>query len=68
MVPTCLLWYVWKKINNRCFEDLKRSLKGIFASFFFFFFFSYFVSMPVAFVSSLSLSFGDFLVRFPLFS
>jgi len=30
MVPTCLLWCVWKERNNRCFEDLERSLEDFF--------------------------------------
>jgi len=34
MVPTCLLWCVWNERNNRCFEDLERSLEDILASFF----------------------------------
>jgi nitrogen fixation-related uncharacterized protein len=34
MVPTCLFWCVWKERNSRCFEDLKRSLEDILASFF----------------------------------
>jgi hypothetical protein len=42
-----------RKKNNRCFEDLERSLEDILASFW-----------MVAFVSPLSLSFGDFLVCF----
>jgi len=33
MVPACLLWCVWKEMNNRCFEDLERSLEDILASF-----------------------------------
>jgi hypothetical protein len=41
MVPTCLLRYVWKEINNSCFEDLEKSLEDVLAvassSFFFFF-------------------------------
>jgi hypothetical protein len=63
MVPTCLLWCVWKEINNRCFEDLERSLEDILSSFFHILYI-----WTVAFVSPLLLSFGDFLVRFSLFS
>jgi hypothetical protein len=62
MVPTCLLWCVWKERNNRCFEDLERSLDD-----FFFFFHTLYLWM-VAFVSPLSLSFSNFLVRFSLYS
>jgi hypothetical protein len=67
MVLICLFWCLWKEINNWCFENLERSLKDILASFFFFFFFFFFL-WTVAFVSPLSLSFVDFLVRFSLSS
>jgi hypothetical protein len=59
MVLTCILWCVWKERNNRCFEDLKRSLEDILASFF-----HTLYLWTMAFVSHLSLSFGDFLVHF----
>jgi hypothetical protein len=36
IVPICLFWCLWKEINNRCFEDLERSLQDILASFFLF--------------------------------
>jgi hypothetical protein len=54
MVPTCLIRYVWKERNNRCFEDLEKSLEDVLASFFFFFFFffSYFVSLDGSFCVS----------------
>jgi hypothetical protein len=29
MVPTCCFLCLWQKMNNRCFEDLERSLKDI---------------------------------------
>jgi len=63
MVPTCFLWRVWNERNNRCFEDLVRSLEDSLASFFH----TMYLWM-VAFVSHLSLSFGDFLVHFSLSS
>jgi hypothetical protein len=34
MVLICLFWCLWKERNNRCFEDLERSLEDILASFF----------------------------------
>jgi hypothetical protein len=34
MVPTCILWCVWKERNDRCFEDMERSSEDILASFF----------------------------------
>jgi len=63
MVPICLLWCVWKEINNRCFEDLERSLEDILLLFF-----HTLYLWTVAFVTLLSLSFGDFFARFSLFS
>jgi hypothetical protein len=59
MVPTCLFWCVWNERNNMCFKDLERSLEDILASFFHTLYF-----WSVAFVSPLSLSFGDFLFLF----
>jgi len=63
MVPTCILWCVWNEKNNRCFKDLERSLDDILTSFL-----HALYLWTVAFVSPLSLSFGDFLVRFSIFS
>jgi hypothetical protein len=50
---------VLKERNNRCFENLERSLDNILASFLHTLYF-----WTVAFVSPLLLSFGDFLHRF----
>jgi hypothetical protein len=63
MVPTCILWCVWKERNNRCFENLERSLDDILASFF-----HTLYLWTVAFASPLPLSFGDFLIRFSISS
>jgi hypothetical protein len=63
MVPTCILWCVWKERNDRCFEDLERSLEEILASFF-----HTLYLWTVAFVSPLSFTFDEFLVRFSLSS
>jgi hypothetical protein len=63
MVPTCILWCVWKERNDRCFEDLERSLEDILASFF-----HTLYLWTVAFVSPLSFTFDEFLVRFSLSS
>jgi hypothetical protein len=52
MVPICLFWCLWKERNNRCFEDLERSLENILASFF-----HTLYLWTVAFVSPLLLSF-----------
>jgi hypothetical protein len=61
MVPICILWCVWKEINLRCFEDLESSMEDILASFFH----TLYLWM-VAFLSPLSISFADFLVRFSI--
>jgi nitrogen fixation-related uncharacterized protein len=63
MVLTCLLWCVWKEIPNKCFEDLERSLEDILGSSF-----HTLYLWTVAFMSPLSISFGDILVRFSLSS
>jgi hypothetical protein len=63
MVPTCILWCVWKERNYRCFEDLERSSEEILASFF-----HTLYLWTVAFVSPLSFTFDEFLVRFSLSS
>jgi hypothetical protein len=52
MMPICIFWCVWKEINNRCFEDLERSLEDILPSFFH----TLYLWM-MAFVSLLSLSY-----------
>jgi hypothetical protein len=62
-VPTCILWCVWKERNDRCFEDLERSLEEILASFF-----HTLYLWTVTFVSPLSFTFDKFLVRFSLSS
>lgn len=59
MVPTCIIWCVWNERNNRCFKNLERSLEDILTSFL-----HALYLWTVTFVSPLSLSFGDFLVRF----
>jgi hypothetical protein len=63
MVPTCILWCVWKERNDRCFEDLERSSEEILTSFF-----HTLYLWTVAFVSPLSFTFDEFLVRFSLSS
>jgi len=61
MVPICIFWCVWKEINLRCFEDLESYMEDILASFFHTLYF-----WTLAFLSLLSLSFVDFLIRFSL--
>jgi len=59
MVPICILWCVWKERNIRCFEDLENSMEDIVASFFLMLYL-----WTEVFLSPVSISFSDFLVRF----
>ena len=59
MVPTCLFWCIWQEMNNRCFEDLERSLEAILSSCF-----HTLYLWTVAHLSPLSISYDDFLTRF----
>jgi hypothetical protein len=52
-------WSVWRKINNRCFEDLESSMKKILTSLLYFLY-----SWTAAYLSPLSLSYTDFLSCF----
>jgi hypothetical protein len=56
---SAFFWCLWKERNNKCFEDLERSLEDILALFF-----HTMYLWIVAFVSPLSFSFVNFLVRF----
>jgi hypothetical protein len=61
MVHICILWCVWKERNFRCFEDLENSMENFVASFF-----HTLYRWTEAFLSPVSISFSDFLVRFSL--
>jgi hypothetical protein len=61
MVPICILWCVWKERNLRCFEDLENFMENIVASFLHLLYL-----WTEAFLSPVSISFSDFLVRFSL--
>jgi hypothetical protein len=63
MVPICIFWCVWKERNLRCFEDLENSMENIVASFLHLLYL-----WTGAFLSSVSISFSDFLVCFSLSS
>jgi hypothetical protein len=54
-VSTCLFWTIWRKMNNRSFEDLERSLEDISSSFF-----HTLYLWTTAFVSPLTISYDDF--------
>jgi len=62
-MPTCLFWTIWREKNNRGSEDLERSLEDIIA-----YFFHTLNLWTMAFVSPLTISYNDFLVRFSLSS
>jgi hypothetical protein len=59
MVPICIFWCVWKERNLKCFDDLESSLEDILAS-------HTLYLWTVAFLSTLSISLADFLVRFSI--
>jgi len=61
MVPSYLMWCLWRKRNYLSFEDRERKLVELF-----FFFFHFLFLWTTAFVARLVLSFYDFLVLFSL--
>jgi hypothetical protein len=61
MVPICIFWCVWREINLRCFKDLESSMEDILASFF-----HTLYLWTVVFLSPLTISFANFLVRFSI--
>jgi hypothetical protein len=63
MVPTCLLWCLWQKRNNGCFEDLERSFEDILSSCFHILYL-----WTVAHLLPLLISYDDFLAPFSLSS
>jgi hypothetical protein len=60
MVPTCLFWCLWQKRNNRYFEDLERFLEDILS-----YCFHTLYLLTVAHLSSVSISYDDFLTHCP---
>jgi hypothetical protein len=61
MVPLCISWCLWRKMNDRSFEDCERSLEEIKSLFF-----NTLYLWTTAFVSHLMIviSYHDFLVLF----
>jgi hypothetical protein len=59
MAPICLFWYLWRKMNNRSFEDLERSLEENLSSFY-----HKLYLWSSAYVYPLSFSFNAFLLVF----
>jgi hypothetical protein len=59
MVPICIFWCVWKKRNLKCFKDQENSIENILDSFF-----HTLYLWTVAFLSLVSISYSDFLIRF----
>jgi hypothetical protein len=58
-VPTCLFWCLWREINDKNFEDRERTPGEIQSLFY-----KTLDVWTTAYVSPLSLSHGDSLVRF----
>jgi hypothetical protein len=63
VVPTCLFWCLWQERNNRCFEDLKRSLEDFLS-----YCFHTLYLWTVAHLSPVSICYDDFLICFSLSS
>jgi hypothetical protein len=59
MVPSCLLWCLWKERNDRTFEDKERSFEELKS-----FFFHSLYFWTFAYLAPVVLSFNDFLVHF----
>jgi hypothetical protein len=58
MVTTCLLWCLWREMNDKSFEDCERTLEEKS------FFFKTLYLWVIAYVYPLTISYSDFLVRF----
>ena len=56
MVPTCLLWCIWREMIDKSFEDRERMLEELISLFFYALYL-----WTTAFVSSFVLNFYDFL-------
>ena len=61
VVPSCLLWCLWREMNDICFEDRERSLEILKLSFFYTLYFR-----TTVFVSPLVISYHYILVLFSL--
>jgi hypothetical protein len=59
MVSTCLLWCLWREMNDKTFKDRERTLEENE-----FFFFKTLYLWIVVYVSPLTISYSDFLVLF----
>jgi hypothetical protein len=59
MVPSCLLWHLWRERNDRSFENRERKLAAV-ESFFFFILYTW----TAAFMAPLMLSFYNFFCSF----
>jgi hypothetical protein len=59
MVLSCLLWCLWREVNDRGFEDCERTLEEIKS-----FFFQHIVSLDNCFCISFVISYHDFFVLF----
>jgi hypothetical protein len=59
MSPLCIMWCLWSERNGRFFEDSKRSLED-----FLHFCFTTLFTWAAAWLTSLMISFSDFLILF----
>jgi hypothetical protein len=59
MVPSCLMWCLWRERSDRKFEDQERTFEEL-KSFFFFTLFSW----TATYLAPLAINFNDFLVLF----
>ena len=60
MVHTCLFSCLWQEKNNRCFEDLERSLEDILS-----YCFHTLYLLTIAHLSLMSISYDDFFTHCP---
>jgi hypothetical protein len=58
--PSCLLWCLWREMNDKSFEDRERSLEKLKSLFFFYTLYLW----TTTFVSPLVISYYDVLLLF----
>jgi hypothetical protein len=58
MIPLCLMWYIWRERNARCFEDSTRSFEEILH-----YFLLTLYTWTAGWLDPLVISFPDFLSR-----
>ena len=58
-MPMCLFWCLWQERKNKCFEDIERSLEDILS-----YYFHTLYLWTIAHLSTVSISYDDFLTHF----